>query len=68
MLIISDLLAMNNEELYEVYLKALKDRNLRVINTVRSIISDRYSIKALRQSQLDNWKSNPDIARFFTVK
>ena len=59
---------MDNEELYSLYLEALKDRNLPIINTVRSVVADRYSIRALKQSPLDNWKSNPEITKFFTVK
>ena len=64
MLTTSDLLAMNNEELYEVYVQAYKDRDLKLLNNVRSIIYDRYSIRALEQSPIDNWKSNPEIKRF----
>lgn len=63
----SDLLAMNNDQLYEVYVTAVKNKNLPIINTVRSVIADRFSIKALKQSPIDNWKNNKDIARFFTV-
>ena len=68
MLTVSDLLVMDNEKLYSLYLEALEQKNLPVINTIRSIISDRFTIKALKQSPVDNWKSNPEITRFFTVK
>ena len=67
MLTTSDLLSMNNEELYEVYVQALKDRNLNVVNVCRSVIADRYSIRALEQSPIDSWRNSKDIARFFTV-
>ena len=62
-----NILSMTNDELYSLYLEALECKSLPVINTVRSVISDRYSIKALRQSPLDNWKDSKDIARFFTA-
>ena len=70
MLTVSDLLVMNNEELYSLYLEALKDRDLNLVNVVRSVVADRFTIKALKQpySPVDNWKSNPEITRFFTVK
>ena len=68
MLTTSDLLSMNNEELYEVYVQALKDRNLNVVNVCRSVIADRYSIRALEHSPIDSWRNSKDIARFFTVK
>ena len=68
MLTTSDLLSMDNEELYEVYSVAVKNKDLPIINTVRSVVADRYSLKALRQSPLDNPFSNPDISKFFTVK
>lgn len=68
MLTTSDLLVMNNDQLYEVYSVGIEHKDLKLINTCRSIIADRYSIRALKQSTLDNWKNNKDIARFFTVK
>ena len=68
MLTVSELLVMNNDQLYEVYVAAIKNKDLPVINTVRSIIADRYSLRALKHSPLDNWKSNTEITRFFTVK
>lgn len=68
MLTTSSLLAMTNDELYNEYVTAIKNKDLPVINTIRSVISDRYSIRALKQSPLDNWKNNKDITRFFTVK
>ena len=49
------------------YLEALKDRNLPIINSVRSVIADKYSIRALRQSPLDEPFNNPLVKRFFTV-
>ena len=65
MLTTSSLLAMTNDELYNEYVTAINNKDLKVINTVRSIIADRYSIKALKQSHIDSWKNNKDIARFF---
>ena len=67
-LLLSDLLILSNEELYEVYVQALEERNLPIINTVRSVVADRYSLKALRQSPLDEPFSNPLVKRFFSVK
>lgn len=67
MLTTSDLLAMDNNELYEVYVQAYKDRDLNVINVIRSIIYDRYSIRALEQSPIDCWRNNKEITRFFAV-
>ena len=67
MLTTSDLLSMNNEELYEVYSVAIKNRELPTINVIRNIIYDRYSLKALEHSHIDSWRNNKDIARFFTV-
>ena len=67
MLTTSDLLSMNNEELYEVYSVAIKNRELPTINVIRNIIYDRYSLKALEHSPVDNWRNSKDIARFFTV-
>ena len=66
-MLLSDLLSMDNDSLYEVYVAAVKNKDLPVINTVRSVVADRYSIRALKQSPLDNWKSNPEITKFFTV-
>ena len=68
MLTTSDLLVMNNDQLYNEYLKALEDRSLPLINTIRNIISDRYSIRELKKSPLDEPFKNPDIARFFDAK
>ena len=68
MLTTSDLLAMDNEELYEVYVAAVKNKDLPVINVCRSVIADRYSLKALESSPIDSWRDNKAIARFFTVK
>ena len=67
MLTTSDLLSMNNEELYEVYSVAIKNRELPTINVIRNIIYDRYSLKALEHSPIDSWRNSKDIARFFTV-
>ena len=64
----SQLLQLDNDQLYEVYSVAVKSKDLKVINTVRSIIADRYSIRALEQSPIDSWRNSKDIARFFTVK
>ena len=68
MLNTENILSMTNEELYSLYLEALKERNLNVINVIRSIISDRYCIRALEHSPIDNWRDNKAIARFFDVK
>ena len=68
MLTTSDLLAMDNEKLYEVYSVAIKNKDLPVINTCRSIIADRYCIRALEHSPIDDWRNCKDIARFFTFK
>ena len=68
MLSTRDLLQLSNDELYEVYSVAVKNKDLPMINTVRSIIADKYSLKALRQSPLDDWKSNLEITRFFSLK
>ena len=64
----SQLLKMDNDSLYSVYLEGVKNKDLPIICTCRSIISDRFSLKALRQSALDEPFKNHDIARFFTVK
>ena len=68
MMLLSDLLVMDNEELYEVYVTAINNKDLRVINTIRNIIYDRYSIRALERSPIDDWRNSKSIARFFTVK
>ena len=68
MLTTSDLLAMDNDSLYEVYVAALKDRDLPMINTVRSVVADKFTIKALESSPIDNWRDNKDIVRFFSLK
>lgn len=67
-MLLSDLLSMDNEKLYEVYVTAINNKDLRVINTIRNIIYDRYSIRALEQSNIDDWRNSKAIARFFTVK
>ena len=67
MLNTDNILSMSNEELYSLYLDALEQKDLKVINVIRSIISDRYSIRALEQSPIDSWRNSKDIARFFTV-
>ena len=59
---------MNNDTLYEVYVTALEQKDLKVINVIRSIISSRYCIQELKKSPLDEPFKNHDIARFFTVK
>ena len=66
-MLLSDLLVMDNEKLYEVYKYGIEHKDLKLINTIRSIISDRYCISELKKSHLDNPFSNPAIARFFTV-
>ena len=65
MLTTSDLLSMDNEELYNEYVAAIKNKNLPVVNVIRSIISDRYCIRALEHSPIDSWRDNKAIARFF---
>ena len=67
-MLLDNILSMDNEELYSLYLEALEHKNLPVINVVRSVVADRFSLKALRQSPLDDWKSNPEITRFFSLK
>ena len=67
-LLLDNILFMDNEQLYEVYVQALKERDLNVLNVVRSIIADRYCLSELKKSPLDEPFKNPDIARFFTVK
>ena len=67
MLNTENILSMSNDELYSLYLSALECKNLPVINTIRSIISDRYCIQELKKSPLDNPFDNSDIKRFFTV-
>ena len=68
MLNTENILSMSNEELYSLYLKALECKNLPVINTCRSVIADRYCIKELKKSHIDEPFKNPLISRFFTVK
>ena len=64
----SQLLQLDNDQLYEVYSVAVKNRELPTINVIRNIVADRYSLKALRQSLLDEPFKNPEISRFFNVK
>ena len=68
MLNTENILSMTNEELYSLYLKALECKNLPVINTCRSVIADRYCIKELKKSHIDEPFKNPLISRFFTIK
>ena len=65
MLTVSELLSMDNDSLYEVYVQALKERNLNLVNVIRNIIYDRFSLKALEHSPIDSWRDNKAIARFF---
>ena len=67
LLTISDLLSMDNDALYEVYRYGIEQKDLKLINNCRSIISDRFSIRALEHSPIDSWRNCKDIARFFTV-
>ena len=67
-MLLDDLLILSNDALYEVYSVAIKNKDLKLINTIRSIISDRYCISELKKSPLDNPFNNPDISRFFMVK
>ena len=62
------LLQLDNESLYNVYLEGVKNKDLPVICSCRSIIADRYCISELKKSPLDNPFNNPAIQRFFTVK
>ena len=64
-MLLSDLLVMDNDSLYEVYVTAINNKDLKIINTVRNIIYDRYSIRALEHSPIDSWRDNKAIARFF---
>ena len=68
MLNTENILKLSEDELYSLYLEALEHKNLPVINTIRSIIADRYCLSELKKSPLDNPFSNPEIKRFFTVK
>ena len=65
MLTTRELLSMDNEKLYEVYKYGLKQKDLKLINTVRSVVADRFSLKALEHSPIDSWRDNKAIARFF---
>ena len=65
MLNTENILSMTNDELYEVYRYGIEHKDLKLINTVRSIVADRYSLKALESSPIDSWKDNKAIARFF---
>lgn len=67
-MLLSDLLAMDNDALYNEYVTAINNKDLPVINTIRNIIYDRYSIRALEHSPIDNWRNSKEISRFFTVK
>ena len=64
-MLLSDLLVMDNEKLYEVYRYGIEQKDLKLINTIRSIISDRYCISELKKSILDEPFKNPEIKRFF---
>lgn len=67
-MLLDDLLILSNDALYEVYSVAIKNKDLKLINTIRSIISDRYCISELKKSILDEPFKNPEIKRFFMVK
>ena len=67
MLNTENILSMSNEELYSLYLEALEQKNLNILNVVRSVIADRYCIKELKKSHIDEPFKNPLISRFFTV-
>ena len=64
-MLLSDLLSMDNEELYEVYRYGIEHKDLKLINTIRNIIYDRFSLKALEHSPIDSWRDNKEIKRFF---
>ena len=61
----SQLLQLDNESLYNVYLEGVKNKDLPIICTCRSIIATRYCISELKKSPLDNPFDNSDIKRFF---
>ena len=63
----SQLLQLDNESLYNVYLEGVKNKDLPIICTCRSIIATRYCISELKKSPLDNPFDNPLIKRFFAV-
>ena len=67
MLNTENILSMSNEELYSLYLEALEQKNLNILNVVRSVIADRYCISELKKSHIDEPFKNPAIKRFFTV-
>ena len=64
----SQLLQLDNESLYNVYLEGVKNKDLPIICTCRSIIATRYCISELKKSPLDNPFDNSDIKRFFIIK
>ena len=65
MFTVSDLISMDNEKLYEVYRYGVKHKDLKLINTVRSVVADRFSLRALEHSPVDDWRNSKAIARFF---
>ena len=64
----SQLLKLGNDSLYSVYLEGVKNKDLPIICTCRSIIATRYCISELKKSPLDNPFDNPAIQRFFIIK
>ena len=64
----SQLLQLDNESLYNVYLEGVKNKDLPIICTCRSIIATRYCISELKKSPLDNPFDNPLVKRFFIIK
>ena len=64
-MLLSDLLSMDNEELYEVYKYGLEHKDLKLLNTVRSVVADKFSLRALEHSPVDDWRNSKAIARFF---
>ena len=67
-MLLDNILSMDNENLYEVYRYGIEHKDLKLINTVRSVIADRYTISELKKSPLDEPFKNPEIARFFSLK
>ena len=65
MLNTENILSMTNDELYSLYLEALEQKNLNILNVVRSVIADRYCISELKKSHIDEPFKNPAIKRFF---
>ena len=68
MLNTENILKLSEDELYSLYLEALEQKNLPVINVVRSVVADRYCLSELKKSPLDEPFRNNNISKFFIVK